>query len=75
MSNGNPVGASFVILGLCAALALSVSACSSMPDEGSSVPIREQLYGGDNRDRAPVHQEKKREATSAGSRSAHASRS
>jgi hypothetical protein len=39
------------------------------------VPIREQLYGGDNRDRAPVHQEKKRARISAGSRSTHASRS
>jgi hypothetical protein len=75
MSNGNLVRASLVTLGLCASLALSVSACSSMADEGSSVPIREQLYGGDNRDRAPVHQEKKRERSSTGSRSTHASRS
>jgi hypothetical protein len=75
MFNGNLVGASLVILGLCASLALGVSACSSMAGEGSSVPIREQLYGGDNRDRAPVHQEKKREGISAGSRSTHASRS
>jgi hypothetical protein len=75
MSNGNLLRASLVILGLSASLALSMSACSSMADEGDSVPIREQLYGGDNRDRAPVHQEKKREGISAGSRSTHASRS
>jgi hypothetical protein len=75
MYNGNLLRAPVVMLGLCASLALSVSACNSMPDEGSSVPIREQLYGGDNRDRAPVHQEKKREGISAGSRSTHASRS
>jgi hypothetical protein len=75
MSNGNLLRAALVIPGLCAALAVGVSACSSMSDEGSSVPIREQLYGGDNRDRAPVHQEKKREGISAGSRSTHASRS
>jgi hypothetical protein len=75
MSNSNLLRAYLVILGLCAALALSLSACSSTSDEGDSVPIREQLYGGDNRDRAPVHQEKKREGISAGSRSTHASRS
>jgi hypothetical protein len=75
MFNGRLVRASLVLLGLCASLALSVSACSSMADQGSSVPIREQLYGGDNRDRAPVHQEKKRAGISAGSRSTHASRS
>jgi hypothetical protein len=75
MCNGNLVRASLVITGLCASLAPSVSACSSRSDEGSSMPIREELYGGDNRDRAPVHQEKKRERSSAGSRSTHASRS
>jgi hypothetical protein len=48
-------------MGLCASLTLGLSACSSMSDEGSSEPIRKELYGGDNRDMAPVHQEKMRE--------------
>jgi hypothetical protein len=56
MCNGNMVRASLVIMGLCASLALGPSACSSMSDEGSSEPIREEMYGGYNRDRAPVHQ-------------------
>jgi hypothetical protein len=61
MCSGNRVRASLVILGLCASLTLGLTACSSTSDEGSSLPIREELYGGDNRDRAPVHQEKMRE--------------
>jgi hypothetical protein len=67
--------AALVIMGLCASLMLGPSACSSMSDEGSSVPIREELYGGDNRDRAPVHQEKMREQSSSVSRSTNRSRS
>jgi starvation-inducible outer membrane lipoprotein len=54
MCSGNRVRASLVITGLCVSLTLGLSACSS-------VPIREELYGGDNRNRAPVHQEKMRE--------------
>ena len=75
MCNGNTVRAALVIMGLCASLTLGLSACSSTWDEGSSEPIREELYGGDNRDRAPVHQEKMRERSSSVSRSTNRSRS
>jgi hypothetical protein len=61
MSGNNPIRASVVVIGLCAGLALSSVACSSMPPEGSSEPIGEEMYGGDNRDMAPAHQEKERE--------------
>jgi hypothetical protein len=74
MCNGNAVRAFLVIVGLCASLTLGLSACSSLSDEGSSEPIREELYGGD-RDRAPVHQEKMQERTSRVSRSTNPSRS
>jgi hypothetical protein len=61
MRNGNTVRASLVIIGLCAFLALGLSACGSMSDEGSSEPVGEEMFGGDNRDEAPAHQEKMRE--------------
>jgi hypothetical protein len=48
------------IIGLSAALMLSLAACSSM-DEGDSEPIGEEEFGGDNRDMAPDHQEKEGE--------------
>jgi hypothetical protein len=60
MRNGNTVGASLVIMGLCAFLTLGLSACGSMSDEGSSEPVGEEMFGGDNRDEAPAHQEKMR---------------
>jgi hypothetical protein len=60
----NMVRVPLIMMGLCASLTLGLPGCSSWPDEGSSVPIREEMYGGDNRDRAPVHQEKMRERTS-----------
>jgi hypothetical protein len=63
MCNGNMVRASLVIMGLCASLTLGLSACSSS-NEGSSVPIREQLYSGGNRDKDPAHQETLRERSS-----------
>jgi hypothetical protein len=69
MCNGNMVRAVLVIMGLCASVMLGLSACSAMSDEGSSEPIREEMYGGYNRDKAPVHQEKMREQSSAVSRS------
>jgi hypothetical protein len=62
MRSASAVRASFVIMGLCASLTLSLAACSSLPDEGSSVPAGEEMYGGDNRDEAPGHQDKMREA-------------
>ena len=61
MRNGNTVRASLVIIGLCAFLALGLPACGSMSDEGSSEPVGEEMFGGDNRDEAPAHQEKMRE--------------
>ena len=75
MCNANAIRASLVILGLCASLTLGLSSCGALSDEGGSVPIREELYSGDDRNRAPVHQEKKRERTSRNSRSTNASRS
>jgi hypothetical protein len=48
------------IIGVCAALMLNLAACSAM-DEGDSEPIGEEVFGGDNRDMAPDHQEKERE--------------
>jgi hypothetical protein len=60
MCNRNVVRASLVIMGLCASLTLGLSACTSSNDS-SSVPIREQLYSGDNRDKDPAHQAKLRE--------------
>jgi hypothetical protein len=64
MWNGNMVRNSLVILGLWLPLTLALSACGSMSGEGSSEPIGEEMYGGDNRDEAPVHQEKMRERRS-----------
>jgi hypothetical protein len=52
-----------VIMGLCASLTLGLPGCSSLSDEGSSEPIGEEMYEGDDRDRAPDHQEKMRERT------------
>jgi hypothetical protein len=57
----NAVRASLVIMGLCASLTFGLSACGSTSNEGSSEPIREEMYSGDNRDEAPGHQEKTRE--------------
>ena len=75
MGSGNMVRPSLVIMGLWAFLTLGLSACGSMSDNGSSVPIREQMYGGDNRDMAPAHQEKIREQSNPLSRPTTASRS
>jgi hypothetical protein len=75
MGNGNMVRPSLVIMGLWAFLTLGLSACGSMSDNGSSEPIREQMYGGDNRDMAPAHQEKIREQSNPVSRATTASRS
>jgi hypothetical protein len=61
MRSHNAVRASLVIMGLCASLTLGLSACGSTVDEGSSEPIGEEVFGGDNRDEAPAHQEKMRE--------------
>jgi hypothetical protein len=61
MRSNEAIRASIVIIGLCASLTLGLAACSSMPDEGDSEPMGEEMYGGDNRDMAPVHQEKERE--------------
>ncbi len=60
MPSDNAFRAALMIIGLCASLTLNLAACSSMT-EGSSEPPGEQMYGGDNRDMAPVHQEKMRE--------------
>jgi hypothetical protein len=60
MRSDRALRASLVIIGLCASLTFGLAACSSTP-EGSSEPVGEQMYGGDNRDMAPVHQEKMRE--------------
>jgi hypothetical protein len=38
-------------------LMLGLSACSSMPPEDSSEPVGEEMFGGDNRDMDPAHQE------------------
>jgi hypothetical protein len=75
MGNGNMVRPSLVIMRLWALLTLGLSACGSMSDYGSSEPIREQMYGGDNRDMAPAHQEKIREQSNPLSRPTTASRS
>jgi hypothetical protein len=61
MRSDNAVRSSFVIIGLCASLTLGLSACGSTLDEGSSEPIGEEVFGGDNRDRDPAHQEMMRE--------------
>jgi hypothetical protein len=61
MCNGSMVRSFLIIIGLCASLTVALSACSSIPDEGSSEPIGEEMYGGDNRDMDPVHQEKMRD--------------
>ena len=61
MRSGNVVRASFVAMGLFASLTFGLAACSSAPDEGDSMPPGEEMFGGDNRDEAPVHQEKARE--------------
>ena len=60
----NAVCASLVIMGLCASLTFGLSACGSTSNEGSSEPIGEEMFGGDNWDEAPVHQEKMRRASS-----------
>jgi hypothetical protein len=75
MWNRDRLRAPLVVAGLCAFLTLGVAACSSLSDEGDSTPTREQLYGGDNRDRAPVHQEKMRERSSQHSAAARSARS
>ena len=61
MRSGNIVRASFVAMGLFASLMFGLAACSSAPDEGDTMPPGEEMFGGDNRDMAPVHQEKMRE--------------
>lgn len=61
MRSDNPLRASVVVIGLCASLTLGLAACGSMPPEGSSEPPGEEMFGGDNRDMAPDHQEKERE--------------
>jgi hypothetical protein len=61
MLTANAVRASVVVMGLCASLTLGLAACSSLPEEGSSEPIGEEMYSGDNRDEAPGHQDKMRE--------------
>lgn len=75
MCNGNMVPPSLVILGLGAFLTLGLSGCGSVSSNGSSEPIGEVMYGGDNRDMAPVHQEKIRERSEPLSRSMTPSRS
>jgi hypothetical protein len=75
MGNGNMMGAFLVTMGLSAFLTLGLSACGSISDYGSSEPIGEQMYGGDNRDMAPAHQEKIREQSNPVSRATTASRS
>jgi hypothetical protein len=55
------VRAFLVIIGLCVPLTLGLSGCGSMSDEGSSEPVGEEMFGGDNRDEAPVHQEEERD--------------
>ena len=59
MRSDNAIRGSAVI-GVCASLLLGLAACSSM-SEGSSEPPGEEMFGGDNRDMAPDHQEKERE--------------
>ena len=61
MRDDKLIRTSLVIMGLCASLTVALAACSSIPDEGSSEPIGEEMDGGDNRDMDPVHQEKMRE--------------
>jgi hypothetical protein len=61
MRSANAIQATVVIVGLCASLTLSLAACSSMAPEGSSEPAGEEMFGGDDRDMAPAHQEKMRE--------------
>ena len=75
MCNGDMVRPSLAIMGLCAFLTLGLSACGSVSSNGSSEPIGEVMYGGDNRDMAPVHQEKIREQSDPLSRSMTPSRS
>jgi hypothetical protein len=75
MGNGNMTRALLVTMGLSAFLTLGLSACGSMSDYGSSEPIGEQIYGGDNRDMTPAHQEKIREQSNPVSRATTASRS
>lgn len=60
MQSAHAIKATVVVIGLCASLALSLAACSST-DEGDSEPVGEEMFGGDNRDMAPAHQEKMRE--------------
>ena len=67
--------ASLVIMGLGAFLMLGLSARGSVSNDGNSEPIGEVMYGGDNRDMAPVHQEKIREQNDPLSRSMTPSRS
>jgi hypothetical protein len=61
MRHGNTLRALVVMIGLFASLMFGLAACSSSPDEGTSTPAGEEMFGGDNRDEAPVHQEKARE--------------
>jgi hypothetical protein len=60
MRSGNIVRASFIAAGLFASLMFGLAACSTT-DEGDSMPAGEEMFGGDNRDEAPAHQEKARE--------------
>jgi hypothetical protein len=61
MRSDNAIRTSLVIIGLCTSLTLGLAACSSMPPEGGSEPPGEEMFGGDDRDMAPAHQEKERE--------------
>jgi hypothetical protein len=61
MRSANAVRVFLVVMGLCASLTLALSACGSTLEEGSSEPIGEEVFGGDNRDRDPAHQEMMRE--------------
>jgi hypothetical protein len=61
MRSANAIQTTVVIIGLCASLMLSLAACNSTSSEGSSEPVGEEMFGGDNRDMAPAHQEKMRE--------------
>lgn len=60
MRNDHTMRASLAVVGLCLILALNLAACGSM-SEGDSEPVGEEMFGGDNRDMAPAHQEKERE--------------
>jgi hypothetical protein len=59
--SANAVRASVTIAGLCASLLLGLAACGSMESEGGSEPVGEEMFGGDDRDMDPAHQEKMRE--------------